>query len=78
MQTQLKSRAAVAVALIQPLSWEPPYAMGTALKKTKQTNKQTTSRIRMELMSWGCALSNPTDLGSIPGLAQWVKDLAMP
>ena len=25
-------------ALIQPLAWEPPYAMGVALKK--QTNKQ--------------------------------------
>ena len=34
----------VAVALIQPLAWEPPYTMGAALKsknqiKTKQTNK---------------------------------------
>ena len=25
----------VAVALIQPLAWELPYAMGVALKKTK-------------------------------------------
>ena len=23
----------VAIALIQPLAWEPPYAMGAALKK---------------------------------------------
>ena len=24
----------VAIALIQPLAWEPPYAMGATLKKT--------------------------------------------
>ena len=28
--------------LIRPLAWEPPYAMGVALKRlNKQTNKQT-------------------------------------
>ena len=25
-----------AVALIRPLTWEPPYAVGTALEKTKK------------------------------------------
>ena len=32
----------VATALIRPLAWEPPYAMGEALEKykNKQTNKQ--------------------------------------
>ena len=29
-----------ATALIRPLAWEPPYAAGAALEKTKQTNKQ--------------------------------------
>ena len=30
-----------AVALIEPLAWEPPYAVGAALKsKNKQTNKK--------------------------------------
>ena len=29
-----------AVAPIQPLAWEPPYAMGTALKRQKQKQKQ--------------------------------------
>ena len=30
-----------AAAVIQPLAWEPPYAMGMALKRPKQkTNKQ--------------------------------------
>ena len=27
---------AAATALIIPLAWEPPYAVGTALKKTKK------------------------------------------
>ena len=35
-------RGPAAVAPIRPLAWEPPYAMGVALKKDKrQTNKQT-------------------------------------
>ena len=40
-QMQLRSDVAVAagVALIKPLAWEPPYAMGTALKKRKAGNK---------------------------------------
>ena len=29
-----------AVALIKPLAWEPPYAVGTALKKTKDKKKK--------------------------------------
>ena len=29
----------VAAALIRPLSWEPPYAMGAALEKDKKINK---------------------------------------
>ena len=28
-----------AVALIQPLAWEPPYAAGAALKRQKDKNK---------------------------------------
>ena len=31
----------VAVALIGPLAWEPPYAMGVALEKGKKTKKKT-------------------------------------
>ena len=30
----------VVTALIQPLAWEPPYAMGAALKRPKQKQKQ--------------------------------------
>ena len=29
-----------AVAPIQPLAWEPPYATGAALKRQEQTNKK--------------------------------------
>ena len=42
LQMQLGSHVAVAVhrpaaaALIQPLTWEPPYAVGVALKKKKK------------------------------------------
>ena len=32
------SRKSAATALIRPLAWEPPYAMGVALKK--ESNKQ--------------------------------------
>ena len=30
----------VAVALIRPLAWEPPYAMGVALETTKKKKKE--------------------------------------
>ena len=33
-QTQLRSD--ISVALIGPLAWEPPYAMGVALKRQKK------------------------------------------
>ena len=36
-QTRLGSHVAVAIALIQPLAWEPLYAVGVALKKKKKT-----------------------------------------
>ena len=29
-----------ATALIRPIAWEPPYAMGMALEKGKKTNKK--------------------------------------
>ena len=30
----------VAVALIRPLAWEPPYAVGAALEKAKRQKKK--------------------------------------
>ena len=51
------------VAPIRPLAWEPPYAVGVALKgKNKQTNKE-----------WGVppvAQATVEARGSIPSLAQ--------
>ena len=37
----------VAAALIKPLAWGPPYAVGTALNK--QTNKQTNKYSELEI-----------------------------
>ena len=39
----------VAVALIGPLAWEPPYAMGADLKRQKTKNKTKQNLI---LLSW--------------------------
>ena len=32
-----------AVVLIQPLAWEPPYAMGEALRRKEKSQQQKTS-----------------------------------
>ena len=32
--------SSAATAPIRPLTWEPPYAMGTALEKTKKKKKK--------------------------------------
>ena len=34
----------VAAALIRPLAWEPPYAMGAALEKAKKDKKQNKTK----------------------------------
>ena len=40
----------VATAPIRPLAWEPPYAMGVALEKTKKKKRDFPNRIQKE--SW--------------------------
>ena len=35
-----------ATAPIQPLAWEPPYATGVALEKTKKTKKKIKIKIK--------------------------------
>ena len=58
-----------AKAPIQPLAWEPPYASGAPPPK-----KAGVPFVVQQL-------TNPTsiyeDVGSMPGLAQWVKDPAL-
>ena len=39
------------MAPIRPLAWEPPYAKGAALEKTKQTNKQTNKHWKLNLQA---------------------------
>ena len=56
---------------MRPLAWEPPYATGAYGKPNKSPGIPVVAE-------W---VKNTTsiheDAGSIPGLAQWVKDLAL-
>ena len=69
-----------AVAPIRPLAWEPPYAVGVALKRqNKNKNKK-----KMCFWSSRCGTvetnltKNHEVVALIPGLAQWLKDLVLP
>ena len=62
-----------ATVLIRPLAWEPPCAVGAALEKTKK-KKINNNNDNNRSSYCGSVVMN---LGSIPGLAQWVKGPAL-
>ena len=42
----------VATAPMRPLAWEPPYASGAALEKTKRQSKTKKPLLQMTLFPW--------------------------
>ena len=74
-------RRPAATAPIGPLAWEPPYAVGAALKKKTKKKERKKHLIRGVpiVAQW---LTNPTRnhevSGSILALAQWVNNPALP
>ena len=51
---QMRLRSGVAVAPILPLAWEPPYALGAALKKKKKKKTRTTPEKKIYVCTCKC------------------------
>ena len=72
-------RRLAATAPIRPLAWEPPYATEVAQEMAKRPKKKKKFIFGVPLVAQ--QVKNPTsihkDAGLIPGLAQWVNDLAL-
>ena len=54
---QLLWHRLAAVAPIRPLAWEPPYAVGVALKKTKDKKKKIPFYVFHSNSSWALSLA---------------------
>ena len=78
LQMRLQSGIAV-VWRTGPLVWKPPYAPGMALKINKECQQKKLTKFWSSCH--GSVVTNPSRnhevAGSIPGLTQWVKDLAL-
>ena len=87
-RSQMRLRSRIAMAVVQANGYSSdltpslgtPYATGVALKSKQTKNK------KIKFLSWsshrGTVETNPTRIheytGLIPGLTQWVGDLALP
>ena len=69
-------RRPAAKAVIRPLAWEPPYAAGAAQEIAKRRKKKTSGSSRCSSVETNL-ISIHENVGLIPGLTQWVMDLAL-
>ena len=82
-----------AAALIPPLAWELPYAVSVALKKPKQTNKQTKTWLArpslsglsdpilspsLLLSAWDCQNLNSLIIEAVPAVRLHIMSLKAP